>query len=190
VVAGLGGEADADEVARVALHHVFQRGGRGLGRARPGSLLLLLLGGRDGKPGPGRPGIVFSAARHEQHCRQAQQPARIPHPSPPIPVNQNVLNRENRTGDVMVRQTAGKEKPGRSRVFQMFQSGWNYSGWTSSACRPFWPCTTLKETCWPSCSDLKPVPWIERKWTKTSWPFSGVMKPKPLASLNHLTVPV
>src|SRR5690349_18749911 len=27
--------------------------------------------------------------------------------------------------------------------------------------------------------------------TKQSfWPFSGVMKPKPLASLNHLTVPV
>ena len=68
--------------------------------------------------------------------------------------------------------------------------GRNYSGWTSSACRPFWPWTTLKETFWPSCSDLKPVPWIERKWTKTSWPLSGVMKPKPLASLNYFTVPV
>src|SRR6478752_4369000 len=28
-------------------------------------------------------------------------------------------------------------------------------------------------------------------WTKQSFePFSGVMKPKPLASLNHFTVPV
>ena len=37
------------------------------------------------------------------------------------------------------------------------------TAWTSSACRPFWPCTTLKVTAWPSCSDLKPLPWIERK---------------------------
>jgi hypothetical protein len=66
----------------------------------------------------------------------------------------------------------------------------SYEACTSSACRPFWPCTTLKVTFWPSCSDLKPVPWIERKWTKTSGPLSGVMKPKPFASLNHLTVPV
>jgi hypothetical protein len=36
---------------------------------------------------------------------------------------------------------------------------------------------------------LEAVPWIERKWTNTSGPLSGVMKPKPLASLNHLTVP-
>src|SRR6185436_9319144 len=43
----------------------------------------------------------------------------------------------------------------------------------------------------PSASDLKPLPWIAEWWTKQSfWPFSGVMKPKPLASLNHLTVPV
>src|SRR5690606_13961859 len=66
----------------------------------------------------------------------------------------------------------------------------NYSAWTWSACRPFWPCTTMKETFWPSCSDLKPEPWIERKCTNRSAPLSGVMKPKPLASLNHLTVPV
>src|SRR6266568_7430955 len=28
------------------------------------------------------------------------------------------------------------------------------------------------------------------KWTKTSSPLAVVMKPKPFASLNHLTVPV
>ena len=38
--------------------------------------------------------------------------------------------------------------------------------------------------------DLKPAPWIERKCTNRSAPLSGVMKPKPLASLNHLTVPI
>src|SRR5690606_26291011 len=84
----------------------------------------------------------------------------------------------------------GKEKPGRSRVFRGRVDRDAYSGWTSSACRPFWPWTTLKDTFWPSCSDLKPVPWIERKCTNRSAPLSGVMKPKPLASLNHLTVPV
>src|SRR5690606_2649132 len=61
---------------------------------------------------------------------------------------------------------------------------------TSSACLPFWPCTTLKETFWPSFRLRKPVPEIERKWTNTSSPLSVVMKPKPLASLNHFTVPV
>src|SRR5690606_29936729 len=65
-----------------------------------------------------------------------------------------------------------------------------YSAWTSSACRPFWPCATLNDTFWPSWSDLKPLPWMERKWTNRSSPLCGVMKPKPLASLNHLTVPV
>jgi len=32
--------------------------------------------------------------------------------------------------------------------------------------------------------------WMARKCTNRSGPLSGVMKPKPLASLNHLTVPV
>src|SRR6202171_1013866 len=30
---------------------------------------------------------------------------------------------------------------------------------------------------------------MDEKWTNTSSPFSLVMKPKPLASLNHLTLP-
>src|SRR5690606_636454 len=64
------------------------------------------------------------------------------------------------------------------------------SGCTASACRPFWPCTTSNDTCWPSCRLLKPSVWMARKWTNTSSPFSRLMKPKPLASLNHLTVPV
>src|SRR5690606_29043856 len=63
-------------------------------------------------------------------------------------------------------------------------------GCTASACRPFWPWTTVNDTCWPSCRLLKPSVWIARKWTNTSSPFSRLMKPKPLASLNHLTVPV
>src|SRR5215211_3419544 len=43
----------------------------------------------------------------------------------------------------------------------------------------------------PSASVLKPLPWMAEWWTKQSfWPPSGVMKPKPLASLNHFTVPV
>src|SRR6478735_8983705 len=54
---------------------------------------------------------------------------------------------------------------------------------------PFWPCTATKLTRWPSARLLKPVPWIERKCTNRSGPLSGVMNPKPFASLNHLTVP-
>src|SRR5438477_12795210 len=43
----------------------------------------------------------------------------------------------------------------------------------------------------PSASVLKPLTWMAEWWTKQSfWPPSGVMKPKPLASLNHFTVPV
>src|SRR5690554_4470754 len=43
----------------------------------------------------------------------------------------------------------------------------------------------------PSWSVLKPSPLISEWWTKQSFdPSSGVTKPKPFASLNHLTVPV
>src|SRR5207342_1912522 len=66
----------------------------------------------------------------------------------------------------------------------------NYIGSTASACRPFWPWTTVNVTFWPSFRLLKPWDWIARKCTNTSSPFSRLMKPKPLASLNHLTVPV
>ena len=41
----------------------------------------------------------------------------------------------------------------------------------------------------PVYSDAKPEPWIARKCTNTSGPFSRLMNPKPLLSLNHLTVP-
>src|SRR5689334_13062569 len=57
---------------------------------------------------------------------------------------------------------------------------------------PFGPRTAMYSTFWPSASDLKLAPpWISLKWAKrSSPPAAGVMKPKPLASLNHLTVPV
>src|SRR5262245_16866992 len=43
----------------------------------------------------------------------------------------------------------------------------------------------------PSARLLNPDPWIALWWTKQSFcPSEGVMKPKPFASLNHLTVPV
>src|SRR5438105_15038847 len=56
---------------------------------------------------------------------------------------------------------------------------------------PFWPCVTSDETFWPSFSDLNPLIWIELWWAKRSLPpSSGVMNPKPFASLNHFTLPV
>src|SRR5262249_48540929 len=59
------------------------------------------------------------------------------------------------------------------------------------ACLPFGPWVTSKLTFWPSFSDLKPGILIAEKCAnRSSPPPSGVMKPKPLASLNHFTVPV
>ena len=59
------------------------------------------------------------------------------------------------------------------------------------ACLPLGPCVTSNWTFWPSFKVLKPDDWIAEKWAnKSSPPSSGVMKPKPLESLNHLTVPV
>ena len=59
------------------------------------------------------------------------------------------------------------------------------------ACLPLGPCVTSNWTFWPSLRVLKPFMLIAEKWAnKSSPPSSGVMKPKPLESLNHLTVPV
>src|SRR5688572_17136102 len=60
-----------------------------------------------------------------------------------------------------------------------------------AAAGPFGPCTTSNETFCASFRDLKPLPWMLLWWAKRSLPpSSGVMKPKPFASLNHFTVPV
>src|SRR4030065_316251 len=56
---------------------------------------------------------------------------------------------------------------------------------------PFGPLVDSNSTCWPSCRLLNPSPWMVEKCTNTSaLPSVGVMKPKPLASLNHFTVPL
>src|SRR5689334_8055528 len=56
---------------------------------------------------------------------------------------------------------------------------------------PLGPRFGVNSTRWPSLSVRKPVPWISLKCAKrSSPPPSGVMNPKPLVSLNHLTVPV
>jgi len=61
---------------------------------------------------------------------------------------------------------------------------------TLSAWGPFGPWVISNSTREPSLRDLKPVPAIAVWWTKTSAPPpSCAMKPKPLSSLNHLTVP-
>src|SRR6185503_6924267 len=59
------------------------------------------------------------------------------------------------------------------------------------ACLPFGPSLISNSTFWFSFRVLKPEPWISEKWAKrSSPPPSGLMKPKPLESLNHFTVPV
>src|SRR3954467_6659864 len=62
---------------------------------------------------------------------------------------------------------------------------------TLLACGPFCPWVVSNSTWSPSLSDLKPDASIALKWTKTSLlPSSGVINPKPFASLNHFTVPL
>src|SRR6185436_9408267 len=59
------------------------------------------------------------------------------------------------------------------------------------ACLPFGPVVTSNETFWPSFSVLNPGMLIAEKCAnRSSPPPSGVMNPKPFASLNHFTVPV
>jgi hypothetical protein len=51
--------------------------------------------------------------------------------------------------------------------------------------------TSSNSTFWPSLRVDRPARSIALMWTKASLPpLSGWMKPKPLAALNHLTVPV
>src|SRR6476620_12261049 len=83
-----------------------------------------------------------------------------------------------------------KENRGRSRGCSLAEEG-PQSTRIAAACGPFWPCLTSNSTRWFSASDLKPVPWISLKCANRSLPpASGVMKPKPLPSSNHLTMPV
>lgn len=64
-------------------------------------------------------------------------------------------------------------------------------GTTLVACGPLAPSSTSNVTFWPSLSVLNPSDCIAEKCTKTSAPPSScARKPKPLASLNHFTVPV
>jgi Ca2+-binding RTX toxin-like protein len=70
---------------------------------------------------------------------------------------------------------------------------WIGPGWAWMFCAswPLGPCWMSKLTRDPCFRVLKPSIVIAEKWAKTSEPPpSGSMNPKPLASLNHLTVPV
>src|SRR2546427_469310 len=66
-----------------------------------------------------------------------------------------------------------------------------YTGLMLAARGPLGLCSTSYCTLSFSFSVLNPLAWMDEKCTKRSLlPSSGVMKPKPLASLNHFTVPV
>jgi len=59
------------------------------------------------------------------------------------------------------------------------------------ACLPFGPLVTSKETFWPSFS-VREALTLDRGEVREEILAAviGLMKPKPFASLNHLTVPV
>ena len=65
----------------------------------------------------------------------------------------------------------------------------NYSLTTLIALGPFGPFSVSKLTESPSARLLKPLPWIDVWCTNASLPSSHAIKPKPLVSLNHFTVP-
>src|SRR5260221_203596 len=71
-----------------------------------------------------------------------------------------------------------------------FDRGVDQAMVTLAAWSPLGPSTTSNSTCAPSCRERKPLALMALKCTKTSSPVLVVMKPKPLASLNHLTVPL
>src|SRR6195256_864077 len=73
----------------------------------------------------------------------------------------------------------------------LFSSPARYTSLMLAARGPLGLCSTSYCTLSLSFSVLKPLAWMDEKCTKRSLlPSSGVMKPKPLASLNHFTVPV
>src|SRR5512139_2313759 len=83
-----------------------------------------------------------------------------------------------------------KKNPGEPGFFTSGRKDYDTT-WMFEACLPLGPVVTSKLTRWFSCRDLKPLELIAEKCAKrSSPPLSGVMKPKPFASLNHLTVPV
>jgi hypothetical protein len=60
-----------------------------------------------------------------------------------------------------------------------------YPGLMEAASLPLGPLLTSKESRCASFRYLKPLSWVSEKWTnRSSPPSSGVIKPKPLASLN------
>src|SRR3712207_486550 len=62
---------------------------------------------------------------------------------------------------------------------------------TLVACGPLAVSPSSYSTREPSARVRKPSPAMPEKWTNASFPpSSGVMKPKPFSSLNHLTTPV
>src|SRR5207344_2056162 len=114
-------------------------------------------------------GEVRNAAEHEprKHDREPE-------------VTTDVVHARTRRRREMSREVPWRRSPGPGAV---------HSGFTFSACGPFWPWVTSKLTRWPSDNVRRPVPLMARKWTNTSGPPSRSMKPNPFASSNHLTVP-
>src|SRR4030043_928920 len=79
-----------------------------------------------------------------------------------------------------------KTRPRREAAFSSYSA---YSLITLVALGPFGLSSVSKLTLSPSARLLKPSPLMDVWWTKASPPSSLAIKPNPLLSLNHLTVP-
>lgn len=81
-------------------------------------------------------------------------------------------------------------KPPCRRGFAMVPAS-GQMDWILEACLPLGPWVTSNCTFCPSLRVLNPFMLMAEKCAnKSSPPSSGVIKPKPFASLNHLTVPI
>src|SRR5690606_27937028 len=85
---------------------------------------------------------------------------------------------------------AQRKGPALGGAWTAWQRSAYSTGVMSEACAPFGPWVTSYCTRWPSWRLRKPFELIAEKCANTSAPpSSGVMKPNPLAPLNHFTVP-
>src|SRR6185312_12057483 len=120
--------------------------------------------------------VALAFVHPAAHCRIEREQERLDEDAAGL----GRCDRLGREGPVGARRQADRTSAEADQSTRMF-----------AACRPFWPCLTSNSTRWFSCSVLNPEPWMSRKWAKRSAPpESWAMKPKPLASLNHFTVPV
>jgi len=116
---------------------------------------------------------VFDAVIFELHKRVFQQ-------------NRHIASSQNSGQSITWNADIREWLNGQSRITDIYVRTWIWDASLPPGIR-----VTSKATFWSFLSSLKPFILIS-EWcaNKSSRPLSGVTKPNPMSSLNHLTVPV